>query len=397
MNSDSDRWEELILSPADLEEIRTAMADRIREGLGQKDGEIQAIPTYLPPPQLTSTGKTIVIDIGGTNMRAAVVALGAGGEVEIVRGPMTAPFLPVWESADAFFKKQAELALSLDPPPELPVGYCFSYPTAVTPQKDAVLIRWTKQLQVPDVVGRKVGELLLNACRNLGYRGLGVTVLNDTVAALLGGNRAFGADDRFHDFIGLIVGTGTNMAAYFPTKLLASKLADTSYSYQRMAVNLESGNFHPPCLSRFDDEFDAAGPTPGSHRVEKAISGKFIPQLFSFIEEGRTSPPYPETKEIFQLAQQAPDSPKGALTLALINRSADLVAAGLAGLIDTLGSSGNIGILAEGGVINHNPDYKKRVREKLALLLDDDPLSPHRFTLLQLENVNLIGAAAAAL
>jgi len=164
-----------------------------------------------------------------------------------------------------------------------------------------------------------------------------------------------------------------------------------------MAVNLESGNFHPPSLSRFDDEFDAAGPTPGSHRVEKAVSGKFIPQLFSFIEEGRTSPPYPETKEIFQLAQQDRDSPKGALALALINRSADLVAAGLAGLIDTLGSSGNIGILAEGGVINHNPDYKKRVREKLALLLDDDPLSPRRFALLQLENVNLIGAAAAAL
>ncbi len=396
MNSARDKWEELKLSPDHLEDIRKAMAARIREGLKTDGGEIKALATYLPPPSVEYGGRAMVIDIGGTNIRAAIITFSPEGKVIIEKGPTVTPLRSDWESAGDFFACQADLALSLSPPPGLPIGYCFSYPTTATPDRDGILIRWNKQLNVPDVVGKKVGNLLLSAFREKGYGSSNISILNDTVASLMGASLEFDAAGEFSDFIGLIVGTGTNMAAYLPTRLLSAKLLNNDYDHDRMAVNLESGNFYPPHLSRFDNELDATRNNTGLQMMEKTVSGRFIPQIFSFIKEGRTSPPYPDTRDVFNLAYKNGDSPDGELALTLINRSADLVAAGLAGLIDLLNSSGKVGILAEGGVINNNPEYHSRVREKLADLLNDKPQSPTRFALLQMENANLIGAAAAA-
>jgi hexokinase len=397
MNLTDEQWKELKFSPEDLEDIRKTMAARIREGLKSEGGEIKALATYLPPPAVDSGGTAIVIDIGGTNIRAAIVSFSPKGKVILEKGPAVTPLLPNWDRAEDFFCCQSDLALSLSPPPGLPIGYCFSYPTTATPDRDGILIRWNKQLKVPDVVGKKVGELLLSAFRERGYRSSGIAILNDTVAALLGADLEFGAKGEFSDFIGLIVGTGTNMAAYLPTRLLSVKLFNDDYAHERMAVNLESGNFSPPHLSRFDYKLDATRKNSGLQLMEKTVSGRFIPQIFSFIKEGRTAPPYPKTRDVFDLAYKNGDSPDGVLALTLINRSADLVAGGLAGLIDILNSPGKVGILAEGGVINNNPEYYNRVREKLAGLLQDNPRNPTRFALLQMENANLIGAAAAAI
>lgn len=397
MNSHNDRWKGLILSRGELEDIRVTLAERIREGLKKEKGEIGALPTYLAPPAAEAAGEALVIDIGGTNIRAAGVELTEGGTVDISREPAATPFTSTWDSAAAFFDRQAELALSLDPSPGLPIGYCFSYPFRAMPGGDAVLLYWTKQLNVPGVAGHKVGEMLLNAFKERGYRTRRVRVLNDTVAALMGGDLAFRRGGRFDTFIGLIVGTGTNMAAYFPTRLLAAKVSEAEFGHVKMAVNLESGNYHPPHLTRFDDELDATYPHAGEHRLEKAVSGKFLPQLYTFIKDGRGSPHFPTTRELFELARHRPGTPDSALARAIVNRSADLVAACLAGLIDTLKTEERIGILGEGGVINNNPDYRKRVTRQLATLLGDNPEDPARFDILQLENVNLIGAAAAAL
>jgi len=385
----------LKLSVGDLEDIRAAMAERIREGLSSGEGEIAALPTFLSPPRPEAAGAALAIDIGGTNIRAAVVEISPGGAVRLTRDPAVRPLELEWESAGAFFDRQAELALSLDPPEGLPVGYCFSYPSKALPGGDAVHLQWNKELRVPGVIGKKVGELLLRALAGKGYDSPRVRVLNDTVAALLGGDLAYRRKGEFATFIGLIVGTGTNLAAYFGAGRLGVRIPIELRGMGLMAVNLESGNFHPPGLSRFDDELDAGREDAGLQRLEKAVSGRFLPQLFTYIRDGRTSPPYPDTREIFELAEES-RSADGEIARRIVDRSADLVAAGLAGLIDTLETVGKIGILAEGGVINKNPGYRERVRNRLAELLDDDPARPARFRFLQLENVNLFGAAAAA-
>ncbi len=385
----------LELSTARLQEIRRAMTEKIREGLPSGEAEIAALPTFLAPPRPEEAGSALVIDIGGSNIRAAVVGIAPGEGVRLRGEPAAAPLELKWNSAEEFFDCQAELALSLDPPEGLPLGYCFSYPSRALPDGDALHLQWNKDLEVPGVIGKKVGELLREALERKGYTAPRVRVLNDTVAALLGGDLAFRRSGGFAAFIGLIVGTGTNMAAYFPAGRLGEKVPRDFREADLMAVNLESGNFHPPHLSPFDDRLDAGREDAGKQRLEKAVSGKFLPELFTYIREGRTEPPCPETREIFELARNVRDE-EGKTARLIVNRSADLVAAGLAGLIDTLGAKGKIWILAEGGVVNHNPEYRERVRNQLAELLGDDPDRPRGFALLQLENVNLIGAAAAA-
>ncbi len=385
----------LELSIVQLEEIRRMMAERIREGLPSEEGEIAALPTFLAPPRPEEAGTALVIDIGGTNIRAAVVEISPGGESRPAGEPALRPLELEWNSAEEFFDCQAELALSLNPPDGLPLGYCFSYPSKALPGGDAVHLQWNKELRVPGVIGKKVGELLREALERKGYASPRVRVLNDTVAALLGGDLTYRRNGEYATLIGLIVGTGTNMAAYFPAGRLGEKVPRADREADLMAVNLESGNFHPPHLSPFDDRLDAGREDAGKQRLEKAVSGKFLPELFTYIREGRTGPPHPETREIFELARD-PRAEGSGIARRIVNRSADLVAAGLAGLIDTLEEAGRIGILAEGGVIHHNPDYRHRVRDRLAELLGDDPGRPGSFELLELENVNLIGAAAAA-
>ncbi len=385
----------LKLELSDLEEIRSAMAERIREGLSSGEGEIAALPTFIFPPRPETEGKALVIDIGGTNLRAAIVEISPGGEVRLISPPAVRPLKLEWESAEDFFTLQAELALSLNPPEGLPLGYCFSYPSKALPDGDAVHLQWNKDLRVPGVIGNRVGKLLREAFERQGCSVPRVRVLNDTVAALLGGDLVFRRRIQFETFIGLIVGTGTNLAAYFPAGRLGERIPGELRGMGPMAVNLESGNFHPPHLSPFDDELDAGREDAGLQRLEKAVSGRFLPQLFSYIREGRTSPPFPDTREIFELARDG-DSGEIRTARLIVNRSAAVVAAALAGLIDTLETVGKIGILTEGGVINKNPEYRERARGRLAELLGDDPARPERFQFLQLENVNLIGAAAAA-
>ncbi|MCX6349281.1 MAG: hypothetical protein NTV79_07270 [Candidatus Aureabacteria bacterium] len=377
-----------------LQEIREAFADRVREGLPETEREIRALPAFLPVPDGGIAGEAAVVDLGGTNVRAAAVSLSPGSNFFLTAGPAEARLSPRWDDARAFFDFQAALVRSLRRAADLPLGYCFSYPARVTPERDAILFQWTKELEVPGVVGRPVGALLRSALAEGGAPPRRVAVLNDTVAALLGGYWLAGGEKAFCDAIGLVVGTGTNLAAFFPAPRLGDKARGRR---ERMAVNLESGNFHPPHLTAWDDELDAGRPNAGEQRLEKAVSGMYLPELYEFLRSGKSAPPTLSAAEMTRRAEAEPSSPAGSLARALLDRSADLVAACLAGLIDALKPPGKVAIIAEGAVINRTPGYRERARRVLARLLDDRDGEQERFAFLYFEHVNLVGAAAAAL
>ena len=71
------------------------------------------------------------------------------------------------------------------------IGFCFSYAMSMQPDRDGRLIRICKEIKARGVDGTLVGAELVKAMRR---RGLGtgwkVTVLNDTVAALMAGTRS---------------------------------------------------------------------------------------------------------------------------------------------------------------------------------------------------------------
>ncbi len=149
----------------------------------------------------------------------------------------------------------------------------LSYPTESVPSGDAKLLRWTKGVDIKRDdrrSGREAFTGLSKRKRNK-IKFTNIKVLNDTVASLFAGL----TDSSYDAYIGLIVGTGTNMATFIP----ADKIKKLSPSHKvdgLIPVNLESGNFHPPFLTAVDNTVDVISDNPGRQRFEKAVSGMYL-------------------------------------------------------------------------------------------------------------------------
>lgn len=378
----------LSLDSTQLADVAETLEHRIREGLAADGRQIKALPAHLSPPTHAVSGRALVVDAGGTHLRAAVVRVD-GAEATVEAGPQTAE-LPVRGrgaglDAEGFWTLQADRVEALAPPAGLPLGYCFSYPSTVHDDLDATLIRWTKGVDISGVEGHRVGAPLARTLADRGFGPSRTVVLNDTVAALLGGSLGVERPDRV---IGLICGTGTNMAAYFAPKDLP-KLAHPGGA---MAVNLESGNFHPPHLTPVDDAFDAEGEAPGAQRFEKAVSGYALPYLFRRLVPDSGLDPAAGSGPLVELRDTGSETERAAAA-ALLHRSADLIAAGLYGVARVLGPNAPLRVLAEGGLFWRCPGYVDRVRSTLTRLSG----AGDRFRIERREDVNLVGSAVAAL
>lgn len=173
---------------------------------------------------------------------------------------------------EELFKELADLIVEIKREEEMPIGYCFSYPAESVPGGDAKLLRWTKGVDIRKMVGQFVGKPLLDYLNEKNkIKFTGIKVLNDTIASLFAGL----TDKSYDAYIGLIVGTGTNMATFIPADKI--KKLDPAYSVEGLIpVNLESGNFHPPFLTAVDDTVDAMSDSMGKQRFEKAVSGMYL-------------------------------------------------------------------------------------------------------------------------
>ena len=405
--------QKLNLTRKQLLRIRNALCKKILGGLAAHGQEIKALPAYLRRPFNTLPGDAVVLDVGGTNIRAARLRY-QGSNAELLtavsdRETMQQAKTPGQVNAHQFFAKQAALIAQVCSEPMIKLGYCFSYPTEIKADGDALLLKWTKGVNIDNVEGTSLREQLQSALREKDKQVVKLPVLNDTVASLLAG--AWLAPECTH-YIGLIVGTGTNMAGFFPVQRI-TKLAPQEYSGwhddDEMAVNLESGNFTPPHLTAYDDMLDSAKPDdhPGEQRFEKAVSGAYLPRLFGYVVGRETCLNLPNS---FDFDPEGPDSHPGLIAdlrdnpgligeaaTAVLNRSADLVAAAIAGLILAYEpAQKQVGILAEGTMFWETDGYRERVEKTLACLVKSGTTTK---ILPRPKDVdaNFLGAACAAL
>jgi len=389
------------LTTGELKEIANNLQAKIEEGL-KKDGmEISDIPTHINPKKDIEDGKVLALDWGGTNFRAAVVEF-KNGKPTIIEGPKKRL---LDKETTAGFKREdllREMAATISELKTLNdkvsrIGYCFSYPAASRLNGDAILLRWTKGLHIPDMIEKPVGEPLLdylNTHKGIGSKFEDIKVINDTVACLFAGLSEAG----FDTYIGLIVGTGTNMASLMRhDKIEKLNNKDTAL----IPVNLESGNFQPPHLTVVDGLVDAMSNNKGFQRFEKAISGGYLGEIFKtyFMHEkikydfdgedlskALTENPENFSKEKVMVARQ------------ICDRSAKLVAASIAGLVQTIvkqdANTKKIGLAADGSVFWKTPGYKNLVESELKALL---PNGVSVTILPEMTDPNLIGSAIAAL
>lgn len=395
------------LSHKQLVDIAEKMAMDILTGLATDDADIRCIPTFLPLERPPDPGTVLAIDVGGTNARCAVVSLHAGNRFSIDSGPVKRR-IPVSRGVpldrSAFLAVLAGIVQDLNPRRGMPTGYCFSYPAQPGQDGDAVILNWTKELFVNDTIGEKAGQMLRDHLNRLypGLMGNRITVINDTVAALLAGMAAGNANGH----IGLIAGTGTNMALMLPASHIP-KLAGRISNSAPLPVNLESGNFHPPHLTPWDDALNNTSRDPSRQRFEKAVSGVYLPYLLQLACPESDIHPENGSAVLFQKAYQNPfptgndaASVEAKTARQLIERSASLVAAALAGgikIIQAATAASSITITAEGGLFHAHPRYKATTQTTLTALLSRMGTPGITPTIQTIADANLKGCAIAGL
>ena len=389
-----------------LKGIAHAFREKVEEGLNKNNAEIQCIPTFILPKATDVKGKALVLDLGGTNYRVAIVDFstekpiiypnnGWKKDMSIMKSP--------GYTREELFKELADLIVELKREEEMPIGYCFSYPTESIPGGDARLLRWTKGVDIREMVGQFVGKPLLDYLNEKNkIRFTGVKVLNDTIASLFAGL----TDKSYDAYIGLIVGTGTNMATFIPSDKI-TKLDPECHVQGLIPVNLESGNFYPPFLTAVDDTVDATSDSLGKQRFEKAVSGMYLGDIL------KAAFPLEEFEEKFDARKLTaimnyPDIHKDIYVQVahwIYNRSAQLVAASLAGLIALLKSYNRdihrVCLIAEGSLFwsesRKDKNYNILVMEKLQELLRELELEDVEVHINSMDNANLIGTGIAAL
>jgi hexokinase len=211
----------------------------------------------------------------------------------------------------------------------------------------------------------------------------------------------------YNAYIGLIVGTGTNMATFFPSEYIP-KIAGMKGWSGETPVNIESGNHNPPHLTDIDAKVDAESDNKGFQRFEKAISGMYLGRVF------RAAFPDDKLDESLDAADLSrmmnnPESYKPEYVetaFRIYERSAKLVAASIAGLVLNLNSTypsvKRIQVLAEGSLFwskvkTNNAAYVEIVNATLKALLAEVGLSDTEVQISRMENANLIGAAMSVL
>ena len=261
------------LATLDAEALLQLFEAEMTRGLAGEAEALPMIPAFVTIDRpLPVDTRVAVLDAGGTNLRVATVSFDAHGKPQIedhARHDM--PGTQSELTPEAFFNAFADQIAPLAAKAQA-IGFCFSYPAEITPDCDARLLRWTKQIKAPGVVGAQIGARL-HAC--LQQRGCArpITVLNDTVATLLAG-RSKGLTRRYGSYVGFILGTGTN-TAYVERNSHIHKRCDLDPAGV-MIINVESGSFSRAPRSRFDLLFDATTADPGSYTFEKMLAGAYL-------------------------------------------------------------------------------------------------------------------------
>src|SRR5664279_5987781 len=145
-----------------IQSIVDMFTSEMLNGLAGKESSLRMIPTYIEADNQFLTGVPVVaIDAGGTNFRAALVKFNKFGALEITN--MINAKMPGLEgeiSKKEFFNTIGGYIKSIAKLSDR-IGFCFSYPTEILPDKDGKLLQFCKEVEAPEVVGELIGKSLL--------------------------------------------------------------------------------------------------------------------------------------------------------------------------------------------------------------------------------------------
>ncbi len=258
----------------DVKAVTEIFVSEMEKGLRGETSSIPMIPTYISahgtPPENVPV---IAVDAGGTNLRVGLVTFvnGKPNVSRVEKYPMPGSLFEI--SSDEFFAELAKKILPLTEESDR-IGFCFSYPAEIFSDRDGKIICLTKEVCVKDSVGQIIGQELKKKLQEMGVtKSLSFTLLNDTVASLMGGVAEFTLSS-FDGICGLILGTGYNTCC-LERGGNVSKLSKAN----DMIINCESGNFTKAVRGKVDEMIDASAEHPDVNTLERMLSGAYIGKL----------------------------------------------------------------------------------------------------------------------
>ena len=221
----------------------------------------------------------MVLDLGGTNVRATLVELGGKRDIRVL-DHQSFRLNSTTGAADDLFGPVAEFVVdTLDGGGPRGIGFIFAFPMEQTGVRSGRLTKWTKEFDFDGVEGKDVVTLLERAIRARASDSDGFRVsalANDTVGVLAAGAYL---DPRCD--MGLIVGTGANLAVSVPENLVGrDDLPAALGNPGEMIFNMECGNFDgvDSMQTDADGRLDAESDTDGQ-LMEKMIAGRYIGEV----------------------------------------------------------------------------------------------------------------------
>lgn len=260
----------------DIDQTAESIMDEMKKGLEGENSSLRMLETYLSAEgSAPENTPVIAIDAGGTNLRTGLVSFKNGAPVLSNFSKTPVPGSEGEVSADEFFSALADKVLPLTEKSDI-IGFCFSYPAEILPNRDGRIIQLNKELRVSGAQGAVIGESLIKKLRERGaLKPFRFTLLNDTTASLMGG-LAGGSISSCDGLAGLILGTGFN-TCYLERGEKIKKLQNAD----NMIINCESGCFSLPFRGEPDRLTDAESAIGGDHLLEKMLSGAYMGQLAS--------------------------------------------------------------------------------------------------------------------
>ncbi len=416
----------------DMEECCNIFLDEMEKGLAGRGSSLDMIPTYMETEQdVPIEKKVIVMDAGGTNFRVAVVHFNKDKKAVIENFNMyEMPGVGKEVSKKDFFKTMAGYVSDIIDE-SANIGFCFSYPAEIMPNKDGKLVRFSKEIKAKQVKGQMIGESLNAALESIGKEPKHVVILNDTVTTLLAG-RAAASAQNYDSYIGFILGTGTN-CAYIESNENIKKRTDLDLDKSQI-INIESGGFSKGPTGEIDKQFDKKTINPKEQTFEKMISGAYIgPLILETVKQAAKDELFSElgcqrilalneltTKDVNDFLYE-PKTGENPLSKVLtdrsdqlayldfaalydlidrmITRSAKLTAINLSSVVLKSGKGKDpqkpVCIVAEGTTFFRLKDFQSKVEAFLTNYLVSQ--KGRFYEIVSVENATLIGAAIAGL
>lgn len=227
----------------------------------------------LPPDEKPKNKNVIVIDAGGTNFRTCLVSFDENGAFSISDFKKTKmPGVEKQLSKREFFEAVADNLEYLKNKSDR-IGFCFSYSMEITKDGDGIATAFSKEVKIPEVIGCKIGETLVETLHARGWSKIKkIILLNDTEAALLAGKAAAKDGTEFSSYIGFIFGTGINGAYIQPDIEKTEKHGEI----KKQIVVCENGKCDKIPLSDFDKAMDKKSVFPRQYLLEKQCSGAYL-------------------------------------------------------------------------------------------------------------------------